>query len=198
MAWLQIDWLSRAPFKYCHRDTLAASAYIPGWSGPDPYLVWRGMPAVDGGFTVIQPCPPGGGYCVRIAAVTPEMITNKATSEFPNKGAIKAAFGQKTATEASKDGVGAQDEGAPPMLEGAIAAPERLLAFQSAGLDIAPGLAAPNPFTAVQLNQVSALGRPVGLEAPCRGMHCQVINCCFNRMTHTSRAACLPCVLESS
>uniref|UniRef100_A0A383WI03 Patatin n=1 Tax=Tetradesmus obliquus TaxID=3088 RepID=A0A383WI03_TETOB len=50
-------------------DAVAASAYLPFWSGRSAVTTIDGLPAVyDGGFSYPLPCPPGVTYCVKVTA----------------------------------------------------------------------------------------------------------------------------------
>jgi hypothetical protein len=44
---------------------LRASAYIPGYSGPNATIEYRGKPAFDGAFSQFLPCPPNVTYCIK-------------------------------------------------------------------------------------------------------------------------------------
>ncbi|KAF6261671.1 hypothetical protein COO60DRAFT_1699722 [Scenedesmus sp. NREL 46B-D3] len=53
-------------------DAVAASSYLPFWSGPSAVTSIKGLPAVyDGGFSIPLPCPPGVTYCVKVTANAP-------------------------------------------------------------------------------------------------------------------------------
>ncbi|GBF88177.1 hypothetical protein Rsub_00889 [Raphidocelis subcapitata] len=48
-----------------------AACYVPGWSGPEAALPFRGRKALDGALTQQNPCPPGVAYCIKVAVLTP-------------------------------------------------------------------------------------------------------------------------------
>eukprot|EP00879_Flechtneria_rotunda_P012288 GHRR01012834.1.p1 GENE.GHRR01012834.1~~GHRR01012834.1.p1 ORF type:complete len:332 (-),score=78.65 GHRR01012834.1:553-1548(-) len=49
-------------------DAVAASAYLPFWSSPEPVTEFEGQAVYDGGFAYPLPCPPGSGYCVKVSS----------------------------------------------------------------------------------------------------------------------------------
>eukprot|EP00882_Tetradesmus_deserticola_P001342 GHRQ01001453.1.p1 GENE.GHRQ01001453.1~~GHRQ01001453.1.p1 ORF type:complete len:362 (+),score=85.62 GHRQ01001453.1:231-1316(+) len=53
-------------------DAIAASSYLPYWSGPSAVTSLGRLPAVyDGGFSYPLPCPPGVTYCVTVSSRAP-------------------------------------------------------------------------------------------------------------------------------
>jgi hypothetical protein len=56
--WLQV--VGNISSKGMLLDAVAASSYLPFWSGPSAVTAIDGLPAVyDGGFSYPLPCPPG-------------------------------------------------------------------------------------------------------------------------------------------
>ena len=47
-------------------DTLRASAYVPGWSGVEPSILFQGDLAFDGFFSQALPCPPNITFCIKV------------------------------------------------------------------------------------------------------------------------------------
>jgi hypothetical protein len=139
-------------------STLAASSYIPGWSGAAPAVAWRGGAAVDGGFTNVRPCAPaaagGGGYCAKVVNVAPG-VGGAAAGPTPER--LRAAIALAAAGgRPSADGV------PPPLLPGTPPAgfEARAAALRARGADIAPGLSLDIPYNASMLNEVRRLGAP--------------------------------------
>ena len=115
-------------------STLAASAYIPIWSGSRLFTRWRGKDTADGSLSIDQPCPPGVEYCVRIASRAPGTRPQTMGDLI---GAIARALAGLPAAAARMVKPILPDS--PPQI-----APWRLAAMRAAGLDIAPGLSVSN------------------------------------------------------
>lgn len=126
-------------------STLLSSAYIPLWSGSNISTPWRGKNAIDGGISNNEPCPPGVEYCVKVSSRPPD-VPFLAPGQSPAQGVsviyryiLRALSGRPLmAANVTK-----------PALPNAPAeiTPARAAAMRKAGLDIAPGLATPNPFS---------------------------------------------------
>lgn len=138
-------------------STLAASAYIPIWSGSKLFTGWRGRNALDGSITQRQPCPPGVAYCVRISSTPPDMLAEiRAASRGNTLGAAirqiqRAVRGERTA---------AANVTKPPLPAAADARPDaaRLAVLRNASVDIAPGLSIQKlPFSAQLWDEMSTL-----------------------------------------
>jgi hypothetical protein len=128
-------------------STLAASAYIPIWSGNGLFTDWRGRNALDGSITQRQPCPPRVRYCVRIASSSPEM---RAAMLSNARGNVLGAAVRQIQRSVRGDRTSAVNVTKPALPDpwAAVADPARLAALRAAGVDIAPGLAVPDmPFT---------------------------------------------------
>ncbi|GBF87627.1 hypothetical protein Rsub_00338 [Raphidocelis subcapitata] len=136
-------------------STLAASSYIPMWSGSRLFTSLRGRQAIDGSVSAPQPCPPSVEYCVRIASAPPEMSGPNAARGSAGVGEViaqiqRAVNGQRTnAVNVRKPQL--------PDPSAARADPAKLEAFKKAGIDLAPGLAAENPFPADVWQELSTL-----------------------------------------
>ncbi|KAL4431983.1 hypothetical protein ABPG77_000250 [Micractinium sp. CCAP 211/92] len=52
------------------KNALAATSYIPGFSGPAPFVLFRGQPVIDGGFAngFKQLCGQESGDCLKVAS----------------------------------------------------------------------------------------------------------------------------------
>jgi len=138
-------------------STLAASAYIPIWSGSKLFTGWRGRNALDGSITQRQPCPPGVAYCVRISSTPPDMLAEiRAASRGNTLGAAirqiqRAVRGERTA---------AANVTKPPLPAIADARPDaaRLAVLRNASVDIVPGLSIQKlPFSAQLWDEMSTL-----------------------------------------
>ena len=160
-------------------STLAASSYIPMWSGARLFTGWRGRNVIDGGVTARQPCPAGPkvSYCVRISAASADGAAEPAGNS-AGAGAAglsevirqiqRALNGERTAAAAVKK---------PPLPALSAVAPAdaaRMERLRQRGVDIAPGLAAPNPFSAetwreVRASGVARSGRGGGRRGPSSG-----------------------------
>jgi hypothetical protein len=127
--------------------TLAASSYIPFWSGSQLVTDWRGRQALDGSVSTRQPaCPDASKYCIRIASRAPDM-NGGATAGENSGNRFGNAFRQiRLAMSGARSSAGSVPKPKLPSLAEAKADPARLEMYKAKGLDIAPGLAAPNPF----------------------------------------------------
>ncbi len=47
-------------------DTIRAATFVPAWSSPDDYVMFKGRPAMDGAFQQLLPCPPNVTYCIKV------------------------------------------------------------------------------------------------------------------------------------
>lgn len=111
-------------------STLAASAYIPIWSGSRLFTRWRGKDTADGSLSIDQPCPPGVEYCVKISSRAPDA---RRVSVADTVSAIARALAGLPAAAARIVKPSLPER--PPKIS-----PWRLAAMRAAGLDIAPGL----------------------------------------------------------
>ncbi|KAI8471884.1 MAG: hypothetical protein J3K34DRAFT_458129 [Monoraphidium minutum] len=118
-------------------STLAASAYIPIWSGSRLFTTWRGMETADGSLSAQQPCPPGTGYCLRVGSRSPDVPR-------PTLGDTFAAVARSLGGGAPSAAAVAKP--ALPDAAGAKATAGRMGQLLQRGLDIAPGLVMPTPF----------------------------------------------------
>lgn len=117
-------------------STLAASAYIPIWSGSSLFTTWRGMETADGSLSAQQPCPPGTGYCLRVASRSPD-VPRPTLPDTLSSIARSMAGAPPSAAAVAKPAL----PDAPPR-----PAAGRISQLLAAGVDIAPGLAIATPF----------------------------------------------------
>ncbi|GBF87628.1 hypothetical protein Rsub_00339 [Raphidocelis subcapitata] len=127
--------------------TLAASAYIPLWSGRRLFTTWRGMETADGSLSVDQPCPPGVGYCLRISSRSPDLP--KATiAETVTAVARALAGAQPSSAGMAKPRL--------PKLPPKVPA-SRIKFLSENGFDIAPGLSIPTHFDSATWTELSLI-----------------------------------------
>jgi hypothetical protein len=116
--------------------TLAASAYIPIWSGAALFTEWRGRETADGSLSAQQPCPPGTGYCLRVASRSQD-VPRPTLPDTLSAIARSLGGGNPAAAAVAK----------PPLPD---AAPKpsaaRMQQLRDLGVDIAPGLAVSTQF----------------------------------------------------
>lgn len=117
-------------------ETLAASAYIPIWSGRGMFTSWRGKDTADGSISTRQLCPQGTGYCLRIAS-RPVEVPKPTMSE-----TLSAIARSLAGSDLGALGFGGGEKLPLPQLPGK-AVPEKFKALQERGLDIAPTLSLP-------------------------------------------------------
>lgn len=143
-------------------ETLAASTYIPIWSGGSLFRQWRGQRAADGGIGMRQPCPPNVTYCVRIASTPPDMLPDGSNTQSSGMGPgaiaqalrnIQLAMGGSSAMQGAANSTREHPlpSTQPP------ANPQKVREFRDAGIDIAPGLAVNNPFDRETWSELSIL-----------------------------------------
>jgi len=111
-------------------NTLAASAYVPLWSGRSLFTSWRGMETADGSLSTQQPCPPGTQYCIRVASRWQDLPRPTASE---NINAIWRSLSGATTRAGSLFKAKLPETIARP-------APETVEAMKQRGVDIAPGL----------------------------------------------------------
>lgn len=131
--------------------TLAASAYIPMWSGNNLFTTWRGMQTADGSFSFAAaqaPCPPGVAYCIRVSSRSPDIETPSLPDTLAAVG--RALVGAKPAAARMKK---PRLPDKPP-----AASLQRLRKLWDRGVDIAPGLSVPSTFDAPTWAEVSGVG----------------------------------------
>jgi hypothetical protein len=121
----------------------AASAYIPLWSGSNLFAWFRGQPAVDGGMSMFQPCPPHVLQCIKISSRNPSW-----TDGLPGQGLI-SALTRLVGGSATHKSTGSDKESAATTIYPPISAtgcngtadPNLLSLATAKGVDIAPGKA---------------------------------------------------------
>ena len=52
-------------------QALRASSYVPGWSGKEPSITFRGAPAFDGVFSQYVPCHDKATFCIKVRRLEP-------------------------------------------------------------------------------------------------------------------------------
>lgn len=144
--------------------TLAASAYIPMWSGNNLFTTWRGMQTADGSFSAQQPCPPGVTYCIRVSSRSADIETPTLSDTLAAIG--RALVGAKPAAARIKK---PRLPDKPP-----AAAAQRQRKLWERGVDIAPGLSVPSAFDTPAWTEVRLLPPP-----PHRVLLC--VHLCFAR-----------------
>ncbi|GBF88176.1 hypothetical protein Rsub_00888 [Raphidocelis subcapitata] len=135
-----------------------AACYVPGWSGPEAAMSFRGRKVFDGAFTHKNPCPPGVAYCIKVAVLTPWDVA--ATIQgLPGSLPLTASMLTDIATKAmGMDPAGfvevLANRGLLPRRDGIAQAPfdwQGTLPFSKNDADIYPGKYSKSPFTPEQI-----------------------------------------------